>query len=209
MRTITSRLPALLWLAAIATSLPILWTVVWPILNTSRLPDHGAHVPLLLVHAGAGLATLLLGTANLYLGWKRLKPQLHRWLGYGYLTLGSIGATTAIALSMLAPHEPRGLYVATGTLAAAWLCAAAMAWRAARNRRFDSHRDWMIRSFVLIWTFVGCRIATKVTLFPALGDEGVAAAVWLNWVAPLVVCEIALQWRAGGRLKSATARPVD
>ncbi len=23
------------------------------------------------------------------------------------------------------------------------------------------------------------------------------AAIWVNWIVPLVVCEIALQWRAG------------
>lgn len=207
MRAIVGRLPGILWIGAIATTLPILWTVVWPILNTSGLSEHREHAPVLLVHAGGGLATLLLGTANLYLGWNRLRPRLHRWLGYGYLTLGSISAMAAIVLSTQAPHEPRGLYVATGTLAAVWLCAAAMAWRAARNRRFDAHRDWMIRSYVLVWTFVGCRLATKVNLFPALGEESAAATVWINWIVPLVICEIALQWRAGGRLATAVAKP--
>jgi hypothetical protein len=55
----------------------------------------------------------------------------------------------------------------------------------------------MIRSYVLTWTFVGCRIAQNVDFFPALGAESVTAAIWVNWIVPLVVCEIALQWRAG------------
>ncbi len=81
-----------------------------------------------------------------------------------------------------------------------WVCAAAMAWRAASNRRFDSHREWMIRSFVLTWTFVFCRLAQRGDLFPWLGAEGVTAGVWLYWVGPLFLCEVALQWGRGRRL---------
>jgi hypothetical protein len=91
------------------------------------------------------------------------------------------------------------LYVATGTLAVVWLAVAAMALRAARNRRFPVHRDWMIRSYVLTWTFVGCRLATNLGLFPGPGEEGVTAAIWLNWIMPFVICEIALQWKAGSK----------
>jgi Predicted membrane protein (DUF2306) len=103
---------------------------------------------------------------------------------------------------MEAPHEPRSLYIATGTLALVWLGAAAMAWRAARNRRFDSHRGWMIRSYVLTWTFVGCRLATMVNFYPWLGAEGTTAAIWVNWIAPLVICEGALQWREGRKISA-------
>ncbi len=82
-----------------------------------------------------------------------------------------------------------------------WSIAAAMAWRAARNRRFDSHRDWTIRSFVLAWTFVFCRLAQRGDLSPCLGAEGVTAGIWLYWVGPLFLCEAALQ---SGRGRSQT-----
>jgi hypothetical protein len=55
----------------------------------------------------------------------------------------------------------------------------------------------MIRSYVLSWTFVGCRLATMIDFYPWLGSEGLTAAVWVNWIVPLVVCEIALRWRDG------------
>jgi hypothetical protein len=44
----------------------------------------------------------------------------------------------------------RDLGWALASLGMARLVAAAMALRAARNRRFDSHRAWMIRSDVLV-----------------------------------------------------------
>jgi hypothetical protein len=157
---------------------------------------HGAT---LYLHVIGGLCILVAGAGALYIGWTRKAFKGHKWFGYTYLGLGTVMALSALVLSVEAPHEPRSLYVATGTLAAVWLAVAAMALRSALNRRFLVHRDWMIRSYVLTWTFVGCRIATNVDIFPALGAESVTAAIWVNWIVPFVVCEIALQWRASSK----------
>ncbi len=148
-----------------------------------------------------GLAVILAGAGALYIGWTRRSFKRHKWFGYSYLTLGSVMALSALRLSVEAPHTPRSLYVATGTLAVVWLVVAAMAFRAARNRRFLIHRDWMIRSYVLTWTFVGCRLATMVDFYPWLGAESTTAAIWINWIVPLVICEIALRWKDGARLE--------
>jgi hypothetical protein len=92
----------------------------------------------------------------------------------------SFGITTLLADSLL-------------TLAAAWLCFAALGWRAVRNRRFQSHSQWMVRSYVLVWSFVFCRIASR---FVPMGED---AFIWLSWVGPLLVCEMVLQWPEGAR----------
>ena len=81
-----------------------------------------------------------------------------------------------------------------------------MAWRSARNRRFDTHRPWMIRSYVLTWTFVFCRLLGTVPAVAAAGKDVEHALLWLTWVLPMMVCEVALQWRATARLP-ATALP--
>ena len=198
-RPLVAKVPGLLLAGAILTALPVLWFFAIPILDTSDAPPHVAHGVTLYLHVIGGLSVIVAGGGALYIGWTRKAFKRHRWFGYSYLGLGSMMALSALALSIEAPHEPRSLYVATGTLAAVWLAVAAMALRAARNRRFLVHRDWMIRSYVLTWTFVGCRIATNISLFPALAAEGVTAAIWVNWIVPFVLCEIALQWKAGSR----------
>lgn len=200
--SLAARVPGLLLVGAILTSLPVLWLFVLPILNTSDIAAHNSHGTTLYLHAIAGLTVIVAGTAALYIGWTRRAFKRHKWFGYTYLVLGSAMAVLAIVLSIKAPHEPRSLYVATGTLAVVWLSVAAMAFRAARNQRFLIHRDWMIRSYVLTWTFIGCRIAGNFGLFPGLGAEGVTAAIWVNWIIPFVLCEIAIQWNAGGKLIS-------
>jgi len=74
-----------------------------------------------------------------------------------------------------------------------------MAYRGARNRRYDSHRQWVIRSYVLAWSFVFCRIAGRVSDLDELG--GGEAFIWLSWVAPFIACEFALQWSATSKVK--------
>lgn len=196
--TIIPAMPGLLLVAAILTSAPVLWSHAVPVFTGAVMQSHAGHRIILIVHAVGGTAMLVLGATALYIGWTRRGFEHHRLVGYGYLTLGSMGAAAALLLSILAPHQPRSLYVATGTLALVWLAVAAMAYRAARNRRFDTHRDWMIRSYVLSWTFVGCRLAESFSFFPSLGAEGVTATIWVNWIVPLLICEFALQWRRGG-----------
>jgi hypothetical protein len=198
-RPFAANVPGLLFAAAMLTSLPVLWFFATPILNTSEGASHLQHGATLYLHVIAGLAIIFAGAGALYVGWTRRAFKRHKWFGYSYLALGSVMALSALALSVEAPHPPRSLYVATGTLAVVWLAVAAMALRAAKNSRFLIHRDWMIRSYVLTWTFVGCRIATNYDFFPALGAESVTAAIWVNWIVPFVICEIALQWKAGSK----------
>jgi hypothetical protein len=90
------------------------------------------------------LSIIVAGAGALYIGWTRRAFKRHRWFGYSYLGLGSIMVISALLLSIEAPHEPRSLYVATGTLAVVWLAVAAMALRAARDQRFLVHKDCMI-----------------------------------------------------------------
>ena len=159
-------LPGVMLLLALLSTLPILWLVVLPMVDGTAWPKHVSHLAMTLVHVTGGLAMIALGAANLYVGWTRRGWRWHRWLGTGYLGLGGVGALAALLLSIRSPHEPHSLYIATGTLSLVWLAVAAMAWRAARNRRYASHREWMIRSYVLTWTFVGCRLATAVEFYP-------------------------------------------
>ena len=114
-----------------------------------------------------------------------------------------MGAVIAIIIALGPAHKSADAAMFTNlstslfTLAVAWLVAAGMAYRAVRNRRYDSHRDWIIRSYVLAWAFVFCRLASRVPTVAELGEG--QAFIWLSWVGPLIVCEIALQWRAGSK----------
>jgi uncharacterized membrane protein YozB (DUF420 family) len=184
---------------ALATSAWAWWTFAWPVITGASRVRHVDHFALTYAHMIGGTIMLVAGSAALFIGWTRRGFRHHKWIGATYLIGGGLGAALGLGLSLRNSHRITGITVATGTLAAVWLVAAAMAFRAVRNRRFEAHREWMVRSYVLTWTFVGCRIAGRVPSLDTLGDAGGAAVVWLSWVLPLVACEVALQWRATSR----------
>lgn len=78
----------------------------------------------------------------------------------------------------------------------------------ARRRRFDRHRRWMTRCYVLICSAVVLRLMSG-----AAGLVGVASperayvvAAWASWVLPLAGYEIAARWRPrdrGGKVGTA------
>ena len=199
-----------LLLAALLSSAWAWWLIAAPVITLGNLPRHAGHFPLLYVHALGGTTMLFLGAFNLYIGSTRRFSKYHRLVGTAYLVAGCIGVAVAIAITSSPAHKTNPAVTFTNTtvslltLSAAWLAAAAMAWRAVRNKRYDSHRDWMFRSYVLVWAFVFCRLASRV---PEVNDLGGGQAfIWLAWVGPLLVGELALQWRAGSAVAPTSSR---
>jgi hypothetical protein len=62
----------------------------------------------------------------------------------------------------------------------------------ALNRRFDQHRRWMVRSYVLICSAVFLRlISGAASLLGVASPEGAyIVAAWSSWVIPLLVYEL-------------------
>lgn len=155
---------------------------------------------LMLIHVLGSTFPLFAGPFLLWSGLRGWKPKVHRWVGRCYLVFGSVGVGAGAALSLIAAVKPQSLYVATFTLSLAWFLAAGMALRAIRNAQVSAHRDWVIRSYVITWTFVGCRLAMRLPGLSALGDDAITATVWVSWIVPVLVTEVALQWRKTGPL---------
>ena len=195
---------------AIASSAIAWWMIAWPPLTFANAAKHSGHFAVTYAHVVGGSGMLLFGGLNLYLAAAKNNYPLHRLVGRLYLGFGGFGATAAMLVTSTMAHKPAGTPVLTNatvsllTLGTAWLAFAALGWRAARNRRFASHGQWMIRSYVLAWSFVFCRIAGRVSNIDDLG--GGEAFIWLSWVAPLIICELILQWPEGAQ-KAQRARP--
>ena len=189
---------------AVVTGAAAWWLVALPVLTLSNVERHSSHFQHVLFHTIGGTVMLVAGAANLYLGATQKYFRLHRPLGYAYLVGGGVGAVLAIMLAlgnghkkptipfMIDPAQASDTGWALATLGFAWLLAAAMAYHAARNRNFSSHQEWMVRSYVLAWSFVLCRLIGKIPNLPGVGSG--AAIVWLSWIIPLLLCEVVLQW---------------
>lgn len=189
--------------AALASSAVAWWMIAWPVATLSNVMDHKGHFALTFAHMLGGTGMLFLGGFNLYLATRQDNFRLHRKVGQGYLLFGVFGALMSIVISLSAAHKAGGSGILTNTsvsllmLASAWLAFATLGWRAVRYRRFKSHAHWMVRSYVLAWSFVFCRIVTRVSNIDDIGNG--QAFIWLSWVGPLLLCEMLLQWPEGSR----------
>ena len=194
----------LLLIAAIVSSAAAWWLIAWPVATFGNTDKHSGHFSYVFAHMVGGTIMLFIGAANLYIGTSNNYFHYHKLLGRTYLIGGTIGVFFVIAVLLSDAHKGNSGVVLTNmtvsllTLASAWLICAAMAYRAVRNGKYGLHRDWIIRSYVLAWSFVFCRIASRV---PAVGDLGGGEAfIWLSWVAPFLLCEVCLHWRAGEKV---------
>ena len=199
--------------AALLSSAIAWWIIAWPPLTFSNVAEHPRHFALTYAHVLGGTGMLLFGGLNLYLAARNDRFLLHRVVGRTYLACGALGSVTAIIVASSMAHKPPGSPILTNaslsllTLAITWLAFAALGLRAVRNRRFPSHAQWMIRTYVLAWAFVFCRIASRLSDLDELGNG--EAFIWLSWVAPLVLAELVLQWPEGApKVPRRAASPI-
>lgn len=196
-----ARTDAILGFAALS-SIVFIWLIAVPVFGADRWARHAGHHLLLGGHIAGGTLMLLAGAVALRIGLTKTWFRWHKVAGYSYIAGGSVASAVALVRSFDTSHTP-GL--STGTLAAFWLLFTAMAYRAVRNRIFDEHREWMIRSYVLAWTFVFCRFWTRAAPDGLQGSTN--DMIWVTWVVPILLAEMALQWKRGtGRDRPRTRR---
>ena len=190
--------------AAAFSSAAAWWLIAWPVMSLANVEKHADHFGFVFAHMLGGTIMLFVGATNLYIGSTNKHFKYHKLFGRIYLIGGTIGVAFVISVLVTTAHKRDGAGIFTNmtisllTLAAAWLGCAAMAYRAVRNHHYGLHRDWIIRSYVLAWSFVFCRLFSRVPGVEDLG--GGEAFIWLSWVGPLLICEILLHWRAGAKI---------
>ena len=160
----------------------------------------------LLPHIAGGMVALLVGPVQIWLGLKRQKMALHRREGLVYLAAVAIGGIGSFGLS-LTTEAGWVLGMGLAFLGLAWFVTTGMAFAAVRRRRFELHKEWMIRSYVVTFAFVNFRIFLGVTETMGVGTdlERLGAASWFCWAVPLLVTEVWLQARRTLASSSATA----
>ena len=102
-----------------------------------------------------------------------------------------VGGAAAFYLSFFS--QPRSFGVALFALAIAWWVAVGVALAAVKQYRIEAHKAWMIRGYVVTFSFVTFRMLIEMPLWSMVGDARLAVALWVSWVAPSTVTEIILR----------------
>ena len=156
------------------------------------------------LHILGGIAALLIGPTQLWLGLNKRTPVLHRVLGLVYAAAVAISGTAALYLAF---HTDFGWVFGMGfaAMASAWMIATTLAAIAIPRNMVEQHREWMIRSYVVTFAFVTFQVAETVFDVATLGTivDHMSAASWLAWTFPLLITEAILQSR-----KILLSRPI-
>ncbi|MEU7913034.1 DUF2306 domain-containing protein [Microbispora bryophytorum] len=192
--------------AVIATSV-----LVYPYLgldvDDSRLDVRDSlHYYVLVGHIGTAAVALVLGSLQFMLR-VRARRRIHRTLGRVYLLAGVL--PSAVATIPVALWSDRLMtQVGLTTAAVLWLITGGLAYRAARRRDFDSHRNWMMRNYALTFLAVTARVLVPLLLLVQLPFRGadpgsmgelatslIPIGQTLGWVVNLVVVETVIRRR--------------
>jgi uncharacterized membrane protein len=139
--------------------------------------------PFLAIHVGSGVTALLLGPIQFMSVVRARWPSIHRVTGRLYVAACAVGAPTGLVLAFGATAGPM---VTVGFGIPAILCAVFtwLGWRAAVQRRFNDHRDWMLRSYGVIAVAITLRLLIPLSAF--MGFEFVAAYRVNSWLACMI-----------------------
>ncbi len=191
-----SRFNTVLWISLGLTALFVLITsevllvADYPMYHAYRLQVI-ADRHLLVPHTLCGVIALLAGPMQFSSRLRQRYLKFHRALGRIYVISVFIGASTGIALAAGRPGMP-----GTCVQAGAWIVCTTAAFITARNRQIARHRQWMVRSYAVTFTFVSSRVLNLWPLYWShLGDALAAVGLIVFTLASLLVVELGLNWR--------------
>jgi hypothetical protein len=149
--------------------------------------------PFLLLHVIAGVTALLVAPPQFVRAVRTRWPAVHRVTGRLYLVACAVGAPTGL---MLALGTTAGPIAAAGFAIPAllWPLFTCLGWRAALDRRFAAHRDWMLRSYAITANAITLRLMLPASAL--LGFDFYPAyrlISWLSWMTTLALFEYAIR----------------
>jgi Predicted membrane protein (DUF2306) len=151
----------------------------------------------LLMHITGGTVALLVGPSQFWTGFRVRFARLHRLTGFvflGAVVVGSIGAYHMAYSTTFG----WGFGFALAAMATAWVTTTGVAYYAILKRRIQIHKEWMVRAYVVTFSFVTFRIFNDYgptsRLLPA-DILGVTVA-WGSFTIPLFITIVVQQlWR--------------
>ena len=147
----------------------------------------------LMLHVAGATVALFCGPFQLWSGLRNRHLSIHRLTGRLYVGGVVVGGAAAFYLSAFV--EPRDFAVALFGLATAWWFTVGMAFGAIKQHRVDAHKTWMIRGYVVTFSFVTFRWWVGWPIWSAFGAARLAIVLWLSWIGPLLITEVLLQIR--------------
>jgi len=167
----------------------------YPHNNNEQLQVHSV-LFLIIPHIIAGTLALLLGPLQFSSRIRHRNLKLHRILGRVYVYSVFIAAPLGILLSLAGHFPQRNLFIiAICVQSSTWMITTAAAFITARNRQIQQHREWMVRSYAVTFTFIGTRILQPIPAWNHVGRSGLPMAIVIITFMAILIPDVALHWR--------------
>ncbi|KLN60878.1 hypothetical protein WH96_10475 [Kiloniella spongiae] len=157
------------------------------------LENYINHKTAFLAHVTGSLTALLIGPWQFVSRFRTKIPKLHRWTGRIYIIAVLIGGIGGFIIAWSSEYGPIAV-AGFALLSVVWLYVTGKGYICARNRQFQAHSRWMLRSFALTAAAVTLRLGLPIA--PALGyqfDTGYIALSWASWLINFGIAEIYLR----------------
>ncbi|MDE3723628.1 DUF2306 domain-containing protein [Nocardiopsis sp. N85] len=168
------------------------------------------YFPVMLVHIFGGTLLTVLVILQVWPWLRSRHPVVHRWSGRIYVLAGI--PLVGVPALLIAPFSSTGLgtQVSNTLWAVLWSTFTLLGYVMARRRRFADHREWMLRSFALIYGIAFNRVVILLLLPLAIlqartgaipnTEAAITLAIapassFLSWVVPLLFVEWWIKYR--------------
>ncbi len=156
--------------------------------------------PVLLAHIAGGIIAVVAGPWQFWSWLRTHHVRWHRRIGKTYLFGTLIGVPAALYLAQFA-HGGFVTHAGFTGMALVWGWATGAAYVRIRAGRIDQHREWMTRSYAVVFGFVMLRLWIPALMsFGIPFDEVYQTVSWLCWVPNLLLAELYLGWRRNQRV---------
>jgi uncharacterized membrane protein len=143
-------------------------------------------------HAFFGMLALALGPFQFRRGIVLHRRERHRTLGKIYLVSALLAGAAGLYMSSYS-YGGMVTHLGFGALATGLIITTSAAYLRIRQGRIAEHREWMIRSFALLFSAVTLRLWLPILIGVFQGfDPAYAVVSWLCWVPNLLVVELYL-----------------
>lgn len=160
-------------------------------LNKDR-PYH-IHIMWALIPHLLGAVALLTGPLQFSSRVRRRFPTLHRNLGKTYVASILISAPAAIAIPVVGPKD-QFYTIGIAVHASVWFITTLIAFLMARNGQISLHRQWMIKSYIVTFSFIIVRILSPVLGRLTLAQYGIVDVIMS--FSYILIPDICFNWRA-------------
>lgn len=187
-----------LWATLFAMGLSVLFYSEIAFLSPSNpvRPHHFAMRWWLIPHLLCGVVAMFTGPFQFSTRLRKHNPRLHRTMGKVYVIAVVIGSFFAAYMDLTVDINPNWM-INAGFLShpLAWGLTALIAYRTAVTRSFNVHRQWMIRSYLITFTFVLVRFPNPIRAWREMSDPNFAILLPLLMFLCYLGADIAVNWR--------------